>query len=123
MLRHSILLPFACLFALSALSSCSSSTSPSTSAKLSVPDTVYFAAVRAGMSHDTAITFVSNGSDALQITKQTFSSPVFSLADTSQQQLNIAAGGSASVKIRFSPSDSGMFTGTDQIQSNAGTNS
>ncbi len=93
-----------------------------TIAGLSIPDTLNFGMVRAGIMKDTNVVFKNIGTDTIQITSQRFSNSAFTLSDTSKSHLNIAPGDSQTVAIQFFPSDTTAILGYDTIRTANKTN-
>ncbi len=85
-------------------------------AALTIPDSVNFGTVKAGITKDTNILFKNTGSDTLKILSQTFSNPKFKLGNSSQSQLAIAPGARWSVDLQFAPSDTSVSFGYDTIR-------
>ena len=83
---------------------------------LSVPDTIDFGNVRAGLSRDTNITFKNTGKDTIRITSQAFSNKAFRLADAGWSHFNIAPGTSQIIPIRFAPTDTTHTSVFDTIR-------
>jgi Abnormal spindle-like microcephaly-assoc'd, ASPM-SPD-2-Hydin len=87
-----------------------------TIAGLSIPDTINFGMVRAGVAKDTNIIFKNTGTDTIFITSQSFSNSSFKLSNSSQSKLSIAPGTSQTVSIQFLPSDTSPVLGYDTIR-------
>ncbi len=85
-------------------------------AVLSIPDTINFGAVRAGVAKDSNIVFKNTGTDTLKITSQRFSNSAFTLSNASQSQMSIAPGATQTVGIQFLPSDTSSDLGYDTIR-------
>ena len=76
-----------------------------TIAGLSIPDTIDFGMVRAGLSKTLSVTFENTGSDSLHITSQTISDSFFQ-EDPRWKQFNIAPDSSQIANITYIPHDS-----------------
>jgi hypothetical protein len=102
---------------------CKSPATPaSSSASLAISSaTVDFGRVNVGSVKDTSVLFTNTGVDTLLITSQSFSSPLFKLADSTQSTLKIAPGSYLSDTIQFDPKDTSSVVAYDTIRSNAAT--
>jgi hypothetical protein len=85
-------------------------------AVLSVPDTINFGIVRAGIARDSSVIFKNTGIDTLKIISQGFSNSAFRLSNTSQSKLTIAPITNQSVNIQYTPSDTSNTFGFDTIR-------
>ena len=89
---------------------------------LTIPDTIDFGVVRAGIAKDTNIVFKNTGSDTIKITSQRFSDPAFKLSNVSQSTLGIGPSTSQAVSIQFLPLDTSSALGYDTIRTANKTN-
>jgi hypothetical protein len=85
-------------------------------AVLTVPDTINFGAVRAGIAKDSNIVFKNTGIDTLKITSQRFSDSSFKLSNASQNQMSIVPGATQTVGVQFLSSDTSSVLGYDTIR-------
>ena len=83
------------------------------------PNTVTFGAVSVGQAASTTVSLINGDSAPVQITELNLTGQSFSLASPGSLPVTVAAGGTYSLKVQFTPAAAGTTTGQLAIASNS----